>query len=192
MPNYQYDSLEQLFLLTQQNDKSAFDEIYNRTWESLFHTAYGMLKDDDLAKDLIQEIYIDLWCKRSEKQIAHVHTYLKQAVRFKAIDRFRKAGTRFESLEHFIDDIVDGEASDSKLLQKEYAAAIDHWMAKLPKKRREIFRLQFEEGRSTKEISAALDVSVKTIQNQILTSKTSLKLLLEKIIYIFLFFLFGS
>ncbi|MCL7987136.1 sigma-70 family RNA polymerase sigma factor [Sphingobacterium sp. lm-10] len=192
MPNYEHDSLENLFLLTQQNDKTAFDQIYNRTWESLFVSAYSMLKNEDVAKDLVQEIYIDLWCKRSTKQINHVQTYLKQAVRFKAIDRFRKVNARFESVEGFVDELTDCEASDSKLLQKEYAAVIDAWMAKLPKKRREIFRLQFEEGRTTKEISIALDLSIKTIQNQMLTSKTALKLLLEKIIYIFFLFLFGS
>ena len=192
MSIYQQYSLEKLFLLTQQNDKSAFDQIYHRTWEALYVSAYVLVKDEDVAKDLVQEIYIDLWCKRSKKEIKHVQTYLKQAVRFKVIDRFRKAGAHFESLENFVDKLTDSEESDSKILQKEYAAIIDEWMAKLPKKRREIFRLQFEEGKTTKEISIALDLSIKTIQNQIITSKSSLKLLLEKIIYVFFLFLFGS
>lgn len=192
MPNYEQDSLEELLLLTQQNDKAAFDHIYNRTWESLYITAYTMLKDEAIAKDIVQDIYIDLWCKREAKQIKHVKTYLQQAVRFKVIDQFRKADARFEPLENFVDQLTDSQTSDSTILQQEYQAIIHAWMAKLPTKRREIFRLQFEEGRTTKEISEALDLSIKTIQNQILTSKTTLKLLLEKIIYVFFLLFFGS
>lgn len=182
-------NLEELFCLVQQDDDVAFDRLYQATWERLFSIAKARLKDDTLAKQVIQDVYIDLWNKRKIKQIISIEKYLYQSVKYKVIDQFRKKNLKFEVVDDFVDQIADFEFADHKLIHKEYDALIRQWMDTLPRKRREIFLLRYVEGKTTREISERLNVSTKTVQNQILNATFTLKQLLQKIIYILAVFL---
>lgn len=177
-------SLEDLFYLVQQNDAVSFDELYQRTWKQLFLLANSRLKDESMAKQVVQDVYIDLWHKRHTKQITSIEKYLYQAVKYKVIDQFRKKKMRFEVVDDFIDQLTDFESADHNLLQQEYDQLIKEYTDLLPRKRREIFILCYFEGKTTHEISELLNISTKTVQNQILNAKLTLRQLLQKIIYI--------
>ena len=47
----------------------AFDELYNRYWEKLYHAALKVLGDAAAAKDVVQEIFTDLWKRRAQLEI---------------------------------------------------------------------------------------------------------------------------
>jgi RNA polymerase sigma factor (sigma-70 family) len=192
MYNYDKHNLEELFLLVKESDTGAFDILYHRTWKELYKSAYLKLKNKPLAKDIVQDVYIDLWNKREIKEIKNVEGYLYQAVRFKVIDQFRKKHNVFEEVENFIEAIGDVEFADSKCLEKELETLLDGWLEQLPKKRKEIFLLHYKEDKSTSEISDMLNISRKTVQNQLLTTTNMLKHLMHKILFIFFILFFGT
>lgn len=183
-------NLEDLFRLVQQDDNAAFDTLYQRTWERLFTLANARLRDIDLAQQVVQDVYVDLWRKRHVRSIVSVEKYLYQAVKYKVIDQFRKRSLKFEVIDDFIDQIVDFELADHNMIQKEYDQLIKKYAEMLPKKRREIFILCYFEGKTNHEISQILNVSTKTVQNQVLNAKIALRQFLQRIIYILFFFLF--
>ncbi|WP_346067231.1 RNA polymerase sigma factor [Sphingobacterium siyangense] len=105
-------SLEDLFLLVKESNEDAFDELYHRTWKKLYEIALRRLQHENTAKEVIQDLYIDLWEKRHRKTIQDVDHYLCQAVRFKVIDRFRKEKRYFEELETMVEELSDGSTAD--------------------------------------------------------------------------------
>ncbi|TDS17304.1 RNA polymerase sigma factor [Sphingobacterium paludis] len=186
MSIYAQYSPEELFFLVQRDDNLAFDELYQRTWLKLFVKANSRLNNELLAKDIIQDLFVDLWNKRSSKRIESVEKYLYQAVKYKVIDQFRRRTMRFEVVEDFIDTLCDVECADGRTLEKEYHVFVANWIASLPKKRRQIFTLRFIEDKTTREISSMLNISTKTVQNQLLNATMLLKQMLKKIMYVFL------
>lgn len=190
MLSYAHYSLEELFLLIQREDATAFDQLYQRTWEHLYTAAYSRLKNEILAREVIQDVYVDLWNKRALKNIQHVEAYLYQAVRFKVIDQFRKRKAKFEVVEDFVNTLEAIELADTDCLQKERERILQSWIDTLPQKRREIFLLRYNEGKTTSEIGKLLNISTKTVQNQLLNVTFALKQVIKKMIYILLFFFY--
>lgn len=184
-------TLEELFLYVKDGDHGAFDELYGRTWEDLYIKTYSKLKIEDLAKDVVQEVFVDLWNKRTERKIDNVMAYLMQAVKFKVIDEFRKSKYKFVEIDNFIEQIRDSSDADDQLISKEFFSLLRQWTETLPRKRREIFRLKYEEDLSNKEIAEQLGVSVKTVQNQLLNSSFELKLLLRNALFTYFLLFFG-
>ncbi|MNK17939.1 ECF RNA polymerase sigma factor SigK [compost metagenome] len=185
-------TLEELLLRIKEDDQRAFDELYARTWKQLYIKTYSKLKIEDLSKDIVQEVFIDFWNKRHVRDIQNVQAYLTQAVKFKVLDEFRKSRYEFVELDNFIEQIRDSNDADSQLISKEFFTALKAWTETLPAKRREIFRLKYEEGLTNKEIAERLDVSVKTVQNQLLNSSAELKLLLRTALFTHFLLFFGT
>ncbi|MFA4870690.1 MAG: sigma-70 family RNA polymerase sigma factor [Pedobacter sp.] len=190
-PQFVSYTLEELFLYIKEGDHRAFDELYGRTWEELYIKTYSKLKIEDLAKDIVQEVFVDLWNKRTERNIDNVIAYLMQSVKFKVIDEFRRSKYKFVEIDNFIEQIRDSSDADSQLISKEFFSLLRQWTETLPRKRREIFRLKYEEDLSNKEIAEQLGVSVKTVQNQLLNSSFELKLLLRNALFTYFLLFFG-
>lgn len=166
---------EQLFLLVKQNDRSAFDELYNRHWLTLFNKAYKRLRDKEACSDILQDIFADLWNKRDIRHIENLSAYLNTSVKNKIYTLLSqgRAGSYFvQPFENMVTDV----AADSNFNQKEINHLLHLWMQTLPEKRREIFRLKYYEGASTRQISEHLNISQKTVQNQLLLAFQDLRL----------------
>jgi len=191
MPSFSLYSLDELFNLVKQSDESAFTELYERTWKKLFLIAKQKLKDESYAKELVQDIYIDLWNKREEREIQNTEAYLAQMLRFKVIDHYRKKKIHVEELEKIQDILQESVEADSPILQHELESILHIWIDQLPAKRKKIFELYYLDSKSTKEIGNQLKLSTKTVQNQLLISKHSLKVVLQKIFFLFFIFFLG-
>lgn len=190
--DYALYTLEELLQDIKKDDRKAFDELYSKLWKELYVKAYSKLKNEDLAKDIIQEIFIDFWNKRHEREINNVQAYLSQAVKFKVLDEFRKDRYNFVEIDSFVEKIEEKDSADSQLIGKEFFNTIKDWIDTLPTKRKEIFRLKYLEGLSNKEIAIKLNISPKTVQNQDLNSSSELKKLLRQALFILFSVFFGT
>jgi RNA polymerase sigma factor (sigma-70 family) len=171
----------ELLISMKGGDKSAYNEIYERYWKKLYNETFKRLKNTALVEEIVQDVFIDLWVKRERKQIEHLYRYLIIAVRYTVYTNYRRTKSLpyfEEPLEHMA--LSDLEA-DSLLNVKELRACISLWMTMQPEKRAEIFRLKYMEDFSTREISEMLGISQKTVQNQLITSFTSLRDFLKKL-----------
>ncbi|MBB5440607.1 RNA polymerase sigma-70 factor (ECF subfamily) [Pedobacter sp. AK017] len=165
----------ELTSLVKQNDKDAFDEIYARYWKKCYNDAYGKLRDAEVCQELVQDLFINLWTKRSEREIVNLSGYLSTAVRFQVFSLYRKnkkAPVFEEPLDHMAESYLQ---ADSLFNLKELKGHIEEWLKMQPEKRREIFKMRFMDDLSTKEISEILKISQNTVQNHLLTATNSLK-----------------
>jgi RNA polymerase sigma-70 factor (ECF subfamily) len=156
-----------LLFQIKQNSKSAFDQLFEKYWESAYSSAYRRLKDADQAKDIIQDIFAHIWLHRATDQIQNFPAYLNTAIRNKVIKITSKQKTThpfFNLLENISENAGN---ADHSLLWKEFYVAYETWLNSLPPQRQAIFRLRFHDDLPTKAIAARLGLSRKTVQNQL-------------------------
>jgi RNA polymerase sigma-70 factor (ECF subfamily) len=168
-------------------DKAAFTEIYDRYNGLLYIYACKIVKDEDVAEDLVQELFIYLWNKRQAINFkSSIASYLYSAVRYKFFDLLDKQKVQTDYVQAFQLFLDQGEyVTDNYILEKELSATIEKEIANLPAKMREVFLLSRKEHLSNKEIAERLHISEKTVKNQVSTALKTLKLKLGLVVFLF-------
>ncbi|MDR3697509.1 sigma-70 family RNA polymerase sigma factor [Mucilaginibacter sp.] len=172
----------QLADLLSEGDEEAFNHIYKRFWKKIYNESYKRLKDTEIAGDIVQDVFTDLWIKRHTRKIENLNAYLVSAARYQVFMLYKR-----NSSQPFFEQPIElvNHASllaDSIHEVKELKDCINEWMNMQPEKRREVFRLKFIEDKSTREISEVLNISQKTVQNQFTISLHSLRSTLSKLL----------
>ena len=83
----------ELLRLLQQDNASAFQELYNRYWNKLYYLAHKRLKSAMAAEEIIQNVFFTLWHKRKTLRIRHLPSYLAAVTRY-AVYRYLIAEKR--------------------------------------------------------------------------------------------------
>ena len=177
---------EQLLLQMQYGDGQAFDLLYEKYWERTFSDAYKRLRNREQSKDIVQDIFTDIWLRRDVIHITNLPAYLQVAVRnrvLKLLEKQKHSHPFFAAIENLP---ALHHHADSNLLWKELAASYDALVATLPPKRQQIFKMRYQQDLTTTEIASTLQVSRKTVQNQLTRAIEQLKISLS---HIFLFVL---
>lgn len=157
----------ELLQQVKQGSKHAFNVLYEKYWSQTYSNAYKRLKDDDQAKDVVQEIFTHIWLKKETLHIDNLPAYLNIAVRnrvFKLIEKQKLIHPFFDILETMPATYLQ---ADANLLWKEFFRSYEALLTTLPPKRQLIFRLRFQEDLPTKDIAMQLGLSRKTVQNQL-------------------------
>lgn len=190
MPDYNKHTDQELASLLRGGDQGTFAFIYNKFKASLYLHALRTIKDADQATDIVQEVFTNLWERRSEfVPTSSIDNYLYGAVRnrvFNAIahqnitDRYAKSiQTFFEKGEFFTDNLIR-EKELNQIIEKEIEA--------LPKKMREVFLLSRNTDLSHKEIGKVLGISDTTVKKQVGNAVRILRLKINLSILLFYFF----
>ncbi|MDB5086388.1 MAG: polymerase sigma-70 factor, subfamily [Mucilaginibacter sp.] len=174
--------------LLKSGSQSAFTEIYDRYSGLLYIFACKTVKDEDLAEDLVQEIFIYLWDKRQTITFnSSLSSYLYTALRYRFFDLVDKQKVRSDYVQAFQLFIEKGEyQTDNYIIEKELTAIINKEINNLPAKMREIFLLSRKENLDNKEIAARLEISEKTVKNQLSMALKTLRVKLGLLTFIFL------
>src|SRR5690606_9134766 len=155
-------------------DQLAFTAIYRKHWAKLYNSTYKRLPDHDQCCDVLQNIFSDLWTRREELKIQNLYAYLHGAVRFqvyKVVHREQRHTPFFDAFEN----LLSCPACDEEILEKELTDLLNAWMLTLPEKRRQIFKMRYELNLTTNEIASRLNISQKTVQNQLNTASNDLR-----------------
>jgi len=150
-------------------DQFAYTEIYNRYWAILYQHAFTMLGDGDAARDVVQDIFTDLWIRASTVQItSSLKAYLYTMARFKVIDIIRRdvrQERHLQSWMNFSERLV--EAPDERVVFNEFMERLDAEVNRLPKRMQEIFKMSRFEGKSNKEIAEETGISHESVKKTI-------------------------
>jgi len=109
------------------------------------------------------------------RETGNVPACLSAAVRNKIYTLLAEEKTGYHFVQPF-ENMISTATADSSFNQKEINHLLYLGMQTLPEKRREIFRLPYYEGASTRQISEYLNISQKTVQNQLLPAFQDLRL----------------
>lgn len=156
--------------------KQEFEHIFHRFYSPLCNYASKILGNSHDAEDLVQSLFIQLHNKNMLHTINNIESYLLRCVKFKCIDFMR---TRH--LSSNIELIPDESGTEmQEITEADIEPLFYYYAAKLPPKTREVFLLSRIGQMTYKEIAAELNVSQKTVENQMGSALKKLKSILQK------------
>lgn len=150
-----------------------FSDLFKTYEYPLYTLAFRLSKDDAVAKDIIQEVFLDLWTMQEKlHEVDNVEAYLFRITRFKVIRHFRKLSADDRLREKIWRAMKDlDEDGRVKIEEREFHSILKLAIAQLPDKRKQVYLLKNTEGKTYKDIAAEMKISQHTVKNH-LTSAT--------------------
>lgn len=151
-----------------EGDASAFDELFRRYYPDLVYTANRFVRSESEAEDIVQELFFSLWKRRSNlpEDLSAVGGYLHRSARNRSLNYLRdQKRIPIDEGEIPADAIAEGLPSDN-LDQLDLQQRLHQAIDRLPERCRLVFVMSKLEDMSQKEIADALDISTKTVENQ--------------------------
>lgn len=188
MSTYSAYTDHELVNLLKQGNKDAFTEVFARYNRLLFVHAHKLLNDKEEARDLVQEIFVLIWENRESLNLkSNFSGFLYTAVKNRIFDLLahKKVEARYlESVQAYFDKGTDqtDHLARTQLLRE----LIEREIGFLPPKMREVFELSRMKHLSHKEIAGQLDLSEKTVKNQVNNALKILRTKLGLLLYLYL------
>ena len=168
-PNSPYIDEEKFVQLFSTNRELAFKEIYVLFFPPLFRHACKILKDEDLAVDTVQEVFIILWTRSANWEIEKsISAFLFHCLRNKILDLIRHEkvkSTHLESLILYFNNPKNH--TDYLVRENQMVQLIENEISRLPKKMRYIFELSRKKHLTYKEIAIKANVTEGTVRKQV-------------------------
>lgn len=155
----------QLMTALANDDRLALAELYDRYWYQLYRTAYQKTYSHEIAEELVQDLFIDLWNKRSVLHVRQPMPYLFTALRYAVIDyiRHRVQQERYAEYEQHHVTPIDTTTEDL-LGYNDLVAVIEEQLEKLPAKTGQVFRLSRYDDQAIPSIAQTLELSEKAVE----------------------------
>lgn len=153
--------------MTEENDQLAFRQFYDHFFVTLFRFTCSLTKERELAEEITHDVFVHCWQKRRElTNVRNPQVYLFVAARNRVVDHMRKQSSNRnlalrEEEVHFTPD------PEQLLITNEMMGRMEEAIRDLPPKCREVFILTKQYGLRYKEVAAILDLSAKTVENQL-------------------------
>lgn len=168
----------------QAGDREAFALVYELYFDLLFIHGMGILNEEEQVRDVVQEVFVQLWNRREVLDIqVSLSAYLYAATRYGLLKAIRRTQTYRQYLDHLQTVQLAGEGglsdrADDRVREMELAQAIERHIADLPEKMRRVFELSRMQGLSHREIAELLQISEHTVKRQV---SNALAILREKL-----------
>ena len=177
MEQHSEDVLDSL----RKGDEEAVNRLFERFFAPLCVVAYRIVQDRDVAKDVVQDVFVRLWTNRNKLHItSSLHGYLKQSVVNASIDHTRKA---YEQRKAPLADTIEQRAApgapDQETEHNELRYRIEHAISRLPERCRLVFVLSRYEHMTYAQIADTLKISTKTVENQMSKALKTLRMVLK-------------
>lgn len=179
---------QELLQLLQQNDDDAFTAIYLRYWDKLTVVAMNRLGSLEEAREVVQEVFCNLWRRREQLEINYsLNTYLAAAVKYEIFKRFAVKSRQKRLQQEALGGWQEGADDTLHYLNaNELRSELLTLVKALPEKCRIVFQLSRDQGYTQKQIASELGIAEKTVEAHLSTALRKLRIGLS---HLFTFFL---
>jgi len=149
-------------------DKAQFEALFNTHYSNLCSYAHNFLKDLEASEEVVQEVLFKLWVNRESIEITtSVQSYLFRAVRNSCLNVLKHVAIR-ENYKVHNERIIQMEerSEEDHMIVSELEQKIRQTIDQLPLERRKIFIMSRYDGLKYQEIADKLEISIKTVENQ--------------------------
>lgn len=173
------DDHEQEWLLALRNhDATALRRIFDRYYRRLLNDVFPIIPDQDTAKDVVQEVFVELWKKRDHIDVkSSLGAYLRRAAVNRAINHVKANRRTVLDLPDELEQnaVLPEEPTETTVGGLTLEEALQMAVKGLPEKCRLVFTLSRFEQMPHRDIAEKLGISVKTIENQITKALRTLR-----------------
>ena len=188
MSDYPILSDPELFMLLKDGDSAAFSEIYQRYVHALLSHAYNKTRDREMAKDVVQETFTNLWARKDAIEInRNLSGFLYTSVRNSILNQIAHLNVKEKYITSMLRCYEDGHViTDHLVREKQFAQLIEKEIAGLTPKMRTVFTLSRKEHLSHREIAEKLHLSEQTVSKHITNALHTLRLKLGALLFLIL------
>jgi RNA polymerase sigma-70 factor (family 1) len=177
----------ELSALLKNGDHKSYEQLYQRYFRLLYSYAYKKLRDQEQAKDIIQEFFTELWDKRESIAFNNnLSGYFFSAVNNRIINYFLRETVKSRYVESF-EAFVTGEnaTTDHLVREKQLMEMIEKEIQALPSKMREVFEMSRKQHLTNKAIADILNISERTVETQVSNALFRLRTKLGVVVLLF-------
>ena len=150
------------------DDTQAYEQLFLLFYPSLVPFAVSMIKSKELAEEIVSDVFIKIWQRRHQlDKVDNLKFYLFTAVKNRCINELNNPKNKGAIN---IDVVIDFRSlyhdPEQKMISAEMINKIRAAIKELPPRCQLIFKLVKEEGLKYKEVAELLQISVKTVENQ--------------------------
>ncbi|MEL7589354.1 MAG: sigma-70 family RNA polymerase sigma factor [Prolixibacteraceae bacterium] len=150
-------------------DHTAFERLFEKYARKLFIFSFAYLKNEADSEEVVQEVFLKVWLNRiALKTDTSFQSYLF-TIAFNAI---RKSFNRKAKNDQYRLDLINrlDQGQDHIDFENNYllvTSRLDQFIEEMPQKRKAIFIQRKKQGKPVRQIAAEMEISVKTVENQI-------------------------
>lgn len=156
---------------------SAFEQLFGIYSQKLYRFSLSYLKSEAEAEEIVQNVFLKLWENRDKlRNETSFQSYLF-TIAFNAIRKHFNQKVRDD---HFRTNLLELLSDENPAIENHpdfetLLARLDELIDRMPERRREIFLKRKKEGKSVREIALDMEISPKTVENQITEAMNYLK-----------------
>ena len=158
----------QLVIQLKDGNQASYKVLYDKYAPMLFAFSRKYLQTQEDAEEIVQEVFLRIWEKKENiDENQSFSSYVIQAAKYRIYNGFRKKVNEQAYLDFLI--YADDSSRNFTELDVNYHAVkkkAESAIMAMPPKRQEIFRLSREDGLKNREIAVKLQISIKTVENQ--------------------------
>lgn len=164
---------QEKLLLLKKGDRKVFENIFNEYYTILVRLSLNILKQEEVAEEVVQDVFVKLWEKRKDISIqVSLKSYLAQSVKNKSLNYLKSKEGKYQQLSKIeVEDyLIIDEETQHELEFLEFQYLVEKSINSLPDRSQQIFKLSRFEGLSYSKIADKLDISVKAVEKQMNSS----------------------
>lgn len=150
------------------DDAKAFRQFFDLLYPRFYRLAFYYMRSDSLSEEVVSDVFMKIWNNRRKlAEIEHLGFYFFKAIKNQAFTYLkRESRMQLEEADSLKSFRLEYAEPENLLIAKELAHAVEHAVTALPGKCQMIFRLVREDGMSYKDVADLMDISPKTVENQ--------------------------
>lgn len=151
-------------------DEAAYKELFMILFHSLTRFATGIVHSKETAEEIVSDVFISIWNDRARlNEIEDLQLYIFIAVKNNSIRKLKQQNKRVTISIDDIDVEMDSlyQSPEDQIMSTESLRQIEAAIGNLPPRARLVFKLAKEDKLRYKEIATLLNISVKTVDNQL-------------------------
>lgn len=175
-----------LIMALHSDSQDAFTHIYNMYVEILYTIAYKYLKDQDMAKDATQQIFLKLWELRHSISIEiSIKNYLFTMTRNHILNEIRNNTSAMEKNYQIAQETSEFEEDiTSRMEEDEVSKELYSCISSLPEQKRMVCLYKIRDGLSNQEIADKIGITIPTVKSHY---TQAIKILRNKMKHLFIF-----
>ncbi|WP_028297991.1 sigma-70 family RNA polymerase sigma factor [Olivibacter sitiensis] len=173
--------LEQIKL----GNQSAFEILYQKCWLVLFNQAYKRVKNEELVKGMIQELFTELWIRRDKLNVRDsLLSYLHSALKYKVFNYYKSQIVKEKYLDAKKSTLNHeySSSTDEDLNYKELQLAFNRCVSTMPGQPQKVYLMRYDKSMSYAEIAKELNISISTVEKHMIKA---LRIIHEKLRFFF-------
>ncbi|WP_276482774.1 RNA polymerase sigma factor [Paraflavitalea pollutisoli] len=149
-----------------QGDAASFEQLFDAYWDGIYQVAFTLTKSRELARDMVQEIFLKIWLQRqSLPEKDNFTSFLFIVARNHIFDELRKQLREQPFVEHLTAWFAESPfQADQRLLYQESQTLLQKSLDQLSDQQRQVYLLTRESGWTQDEIAQHLGVSKNTVK----------------------------